>query len=110
MVPDSLIRRLRAFAQRHLWDGVCAILFAGTLIAGLGSVSSGAGKFAASLVPGTAAQASDEMGHSHGGVARLPLFAFAGASAYAPQVLFPVISHAFPAWLTAHGPFTPPPP
>ena len=99
MVPDSPIRRLRVFARRHLWDGAVIFLFAAALIGGGVSVISGAGKFAAGLVPEMEAQASDEPVRASDGVARLPMFEFAAAAHYSPQVLFPVKSHGFPAWL-----------
>jgi polysaccharide deacetylase 2 family uncharacterized protein YibQ len=100
MVRASLIRRLRVVARRHLWDGACMMLFAAALIGGAGPLVSGAGKFVDSLAPGMPAQASDETGRAGNGVAQLPMYEFAAASAYSPQVLFPVKSHIFPDWLT----------
>jgi polysaccharide deacetylase 2 family uncharacterized protein YibQ len=104
MARDLLIRRLGLHARRHLWDGACIVLFAFALAGGMDSVISGAGKFLGSLVPGTEAQASDEPAKVYGtagdGVARLPMFEFAAASPYSPQILFPVKSHIFPDWLT----------
>jgi polysaccharide deacetylase 2 family uncharacterized protein YibQ len=104
MVRDQLIRRVRGLARHHRWDGACIVLFACALIGGIDPVMSGAGKFLNSLVPGTQAQASDEPAKVYGtageGVARLPMFAFAAASPYSPQILFPVKSHIFPDWLT----------
>ncbi len=104
MARDLLIRRLRVLARRHFWDGACVLLFAVALAGGTGPLLSGAGKFADSLVPGIAAQASDEPAKVYGpagaGVARLPMYEFAAASPYSPQVLFPIKSHIFPDWLT----------
>jgi polysaccharide deacetylase 2 family uncharacterized protein YibQ len=100
MVRASLIRRLRVIARRHLWDGVCMMLFAAALVGGEGPLVSGAGKFVDSLAPGMPAQASDETGGAGNGVAQLPMYEFAAASAYSPQVLFPVKNHIFPDWLT----------
>jgi polysaccharide deacetylase 2 family uncharacterized protein YibQ len=58
----------------------------------------GAGLFASALVPGMAAQASDEPARAGVGVARLPVTGF-GETDYSPQVLFPVTTHLLPAWL-----------
>jgi polysaccharide deacetylase 2 family uncharacterized protein YibQ len=76
------------------------LLFSVALVSGISPLVSGAGKFADSLVPGMAAEASDEPGRAGDGVARLPMFDFAAASPYSPQVLFPVQNHIFPEWLT----------
>ena len=113
MVRDSLIRRLADVARRHFWEGAALLLFLGA-VAGSGfSLVTGAGKFADSLVPGLAAQASDEPAKVYGsageGVAQLPMFEFAAASHYSPQVLFPVTTHAFPDWLRAHVGLSPAP-
>ncbi len=102
MVRDSLIRRLRLFAQRYGWDGAAVALFAVALVAGSASLLSGAGKFVDALVPGTTALASDDPAHAGPGRAHLPMFEFAAATHYSPQVLFPVTSHGLPDWLQEH--------
>ena len=99
MARDLLIRRLRDFARRHAWDGVAVTLFAAGLVLGAGRMAQGAENFVGFLVPGTAAQASDEPARAGEGVAQLPMFDFAGGSHYKPAVLYPVASHLFPDWL-----------
>src|ERR1700744_4355965 len=99
MARVNLIRRIRVVVRRHLWDGVCMMLFSAALISGSGPLVSGAGKFLDSLTPAMA-QAADEPARADASVARLPMVEFAATSSYSPQVLFPVKSHDFPAWLT----------
>jgi polysaccharide deacetylase 2 family uncharacterized protein YibQ len=86
-------------ACRHAWEGAAALLLLAALVIGLDSLAAGAMEFAGSLAPGQAALASDESAEAGPGVARLPMVGFAGASRYAPQVLFPVTGHSFPLWL-----------
>jgi len=109
MVRATLIRRLQVVARRHVWDAVCTALFSVALVSGAGPLVSGAGKFLDSLTPGMA-QASDEPARAGDGVARLPMTQFAAASAYSPQVLFPVKSHIFPDWLMRAVHHAAPPP
>jgi polysaccharide deacetylase 2 family uncharacterized protein YibQ len=101
MAGDSSIRRLLPVMRRHAWEGAAGLLMLAALAGGAESLPSGAGKFADSLVPSSEAMASDEPARAGAGIARLPMFEFAAASHYSPQVLFPITSHAFPAWLKA---------
>ncbi len=103
MVRGSLIRRLILFAHRHGWEGAAALLFVSALAAGSGQVAAGAKTFAGSLVPGMAAEASDDPVAAGTGMAQLPLSGFAAASRYLPQVLFPVSGHFLPPWLELRG-------
>jgi len=103
MAGDSSIRSLLLLARRHAWEGAAGLLMLAALGSGADSLPSGAGQFADSLLPGTEAQASDEPARAGSGVARLPMFEFAAASRYSPQVLFPVTGHGFPDWLK-HSP------
>jgi uncharacterized protein len=98
MAGDSSIRRLLLLARRHAWEGAAGVLMLAALASGADSLPSGAGRFADSLLPGTEALASDEPARAGTGVARLPMFEFAAASRYSPQVLFPVTGHGFPDW------------
>jgi hypothetical protein len=99
MVRDSLIRRLGFFARRHGWDGGIALLFCAGLVFGGRAIVTGAVVFGSGLVPSMPAQASDQPAHAAQGVARLPMYGFAGPSRYAPAVLFPVTAHALPSWM-----------
>jgi uncharacterized protein len=99
MGPESLIRRMGVFVRRHVWDGGFVLLFAVALLLGGNAVLAGAGEFAQSLLPAMPAQASDQPARVGQGVARLPMFAFAGPVRYGPAVLFPITGHALPDWL-----------
>jgi hypothetical protein len=103
MSPGPLIRRLSLFARRHGGAGAAMALFILALVSGLGSLRAGAEIFLDSLTPDMAAQAADEPAQAGAGVAQLPLFHFADASRYAPQVLFPVTGHFLPLWLQLRG-------
>jgi uncharacterized protein len=96
MPRGSLIRRLELFVRRHGWDGVFVCLLILGLAIGGAPALTGLARFAQSLTPGMAAQASGEPVPRQ--VARLPVLGFPGAT-YSPQVLFPVQSRGMPAWL-----------
>jgi len=97
MGPESLIRRLGVFARRHGWDGGFVLLFAVALLLGGNAVPAGVGAFAESLLPAMPAEAYDQPSRVAEGVARLPMFAFAGPARYGPAVLFPITGHVLPA-------------
>jgi len=99
MGPGSSIRRLGMFARRHVWDGGFLLVFAVALVLGGNTMLAGAGEFARSLLPAMPAEASDQPSRVAKGVARLPMFAFAGPARYGPAVLFPITGHMWPAWL-----------
>jgi len=103
MAFGYLIRRL---------DFVFAALSVAALVLGGDAALSGSGIFASGLLPGMAAEAQPQGRAAD--FARLSLTETFEASPYTPQVLFPVSSAPFPAWLTqAPQPvlvrFTPPP-
>jgi len=100
---ESTIRRLGIFARRHGWDGGFVLLFVVALLLGSHAVLAGAGEFAESLLPGMPAEASDQPSRVAEGVARLPMFAFAGPARYGPAVLFPLTGHSLPEWLRHPG-------
>lgn len=87
MNRESVIRRLPDFA-------FAALLGAGVWLGGA-SVLAGLPRFLEAALPGMAAQAKAEPGVS---VARFTLPGF-DQSRYAPQVLYPVTTGGFPAWL-----------
>ncbi|HWY61587.1 MAG TPA: divergent polysaccharide deacetylase family protein [Rhizomicrobium sp.] len=93
----SLIRRLMEGVRRRAWEGAAFLLFGAAMVAGYGSVLSGAVSFAGALTPGMAAEASDEPVVAG---ASLPLTGFSAVPRYSPQILFPVTGHFFPAWMT----------
>jgi uncharacterized protein len=103
MGPESLIRRLGVFARCHVWDGSFVLLFAAALLVGGNAVLAGADAFAQSLLPTMPAEASDQPSRVAEGVARLPMFAFAGPAHYGPAVLFPITGHSLPDWLRSRG-------
>ncbi len=103
MAWGSLIRRLSVFARRHAWDGAGLCLFAVLVLAAMGPLVSGAGKFLSSIAPVPSAIASDAPARAGQGIARLAMNEGPGtASRYAPQILFPITAQALPAWLSAH--------
>ncbi len=77
----------------------CCIL---ALAIGLGgsSVASGFPRLAASLIP-TGLMAAEASAEFPRGAIALPLFDRGLHSRFAPQVLFPVTAHGYPAWLEA---------
>lgn len=89
MSRGSLIRR---------WPDVAlaALLGAGVWLGG-GQALAGLPRFVEAALPGMTAQAMPDPGRAT--VARLPLPGF-DASAYAPQVLYPVATNPMPRWLT----------
>ena len=100
-------RRPRKALKRPVLRGLEAafwIVFA--LAAGIGGESAvtGFGRLGGDLLPGMAAEARTAP-ERHGVAASLPLFGFA-PSIFAPAVLYPVVTHAFPAWMRR---VTPPP-
>ena len=94
------------FARRHVWDGGFVLLFTVALLLGGNAMLAGAGEFATSLLPAMPAEASDQPSRVAEGVARLPMFAFAGPVRYGPAVLFPITGHSLPAWLTSRAGLT----
>lgn len=94
MDGESLIRRARAFAADYAF---AALLAAGVVLGG-GAVASGLPVFLDALMPSIAAQATPQIYVPHDHV-RLMLPDFP-ASAFAPQLLYPVTAKPFPAWLT----------
>lgn len=110
MTREELIRRLREVARRHAWEAAAVALFGFGLVLGARPVLAGAGEFLGTLAPGMPAQASDQPSRAGEGVARLPMFDFASASPYAPQVLFPVTGHLLPLWMQLRGAMDIPPP
>lgn len=103
-------RRPRKALKRPVLRGLEAafwIVFA--LAAGIGGESAitGLGRFGGALLPGMAAEARTAP-ERHGIVASLQLFGFA-PSIFAPAVLYPVVTHAFPAWMRHPAPPKPRP-
>ena len=99
MDRGQVIRRLRDSVRRHGWDGAFALLFVSALAFGGEPALSGLVRFAETLTPGMAAQASAEP--TAGDHVRLPMYDAGPPSRYSPQILFPVQAHAFPDWLTS---------
>ncbi len=95
----ELLIRLRGFLRRHGPEGAALMLFLLALVMGGKEVVAGAGEFLSVLAPARA-EAADRPNRISGAGLALPGFE---PSRYAPQVLFPVTGHPFPAWMTARS-------
>src|SRR5271154_2973927 len=103
MAVAGSIRAKKRAERRLLQRAELVFCFVLALAVVLGGPSAGAGlpRLLSTLVPSGlfAAEARDE---EPSGRIALPLFTLASSrSAFAPQVLFPVSAHDFPAWLEA---------
>jgi polysaccharide deacetylase 2 family uncharacterized protein YibQ len=96
---DLLIRRLLVFVRRYGWDGAFVLLLLTATLLGGAPAWSGLARLARTLSPVMQAQASGEPIAAGSDHARLAMAGMTGARHYSPQVLFPVQSHTFPAWL-----------
>jgi polysaccharide deacetylase 2 family uncharacterized protein YibQ len=99
MAWHESIRSSWALFRRHGWDGAALILFVLASAAGAGPVLVGAGEFLTALRPGQA-EAADRPTRESAAVVSLPGFVQSHAS---PEVLFPIVGHAFPEWMTPRG-------
>jgi len=81
--------------RRHLRELCFAAFAIVALLLGGSAVVEGVPVFVAAMTPGLEAQAE---GAPHGDVLTVALPGFE-ISRYAPQVLYPVVAHAMPAWL-----------
>src|SRR5579872_2419743 len=110
MDRDFVIRRWWVFVRHHVWDGAFVVLLlAAVALAGAPALA-GLARFAGALGPGMAAQASDEShlsDHKAEAGVRLAVNGFPVSGHYAPQLLFPVVGHGFPAWLRVAAVETP---
>src|SRR5579862_1740256 len=100
MLGDDVIRRLKQVAHRHGWDGAFALLLASALLLGGAPALAGLARMAKVAGPGMAAKGSERSAAMPSAdVARLSLDGFPDSGRFAPQLLYPVVAHGFPAWM-----------